>query len=563
MNARIPLRTAAWAACGVLAGCGDGAPPSSASTASAPAARFTDATAEAGIAFRHVSGAGPKYLLPEVMGGGAAWLDYDGDGRLDAFLVDSGAMAASGGAARAPGHRLFRNRGDGRFDDVTAAAFSAPFDGYGMGAAVADYDGDGDADLYLTNLGPNRLYRNDGGRFVDATAESGTGDPGWSTTAVFFDADGDADLDLFVGNYVAWRETPAFLEKACRGFGGARDYCSPQSYAARSYASFFRNLGGGRFRDDSDAAGFRTKPGTALGALAVDFDGDGRRDLYVANDQMPSFAWLNRGESGFVEDGVRLGVAVDELGKSQAGMGLDAADVDGDLRFDLWKVHLDRESHVLYLNRGDYFEDRTAAFGLAAPTRPRTGFGTAFMDADCDGLLDLFVANGRVEAATSPEDPSDPYAERGQFLRQIAPGRFVDATADAGPALAAVRSSRGAAFGDYDDDGDLDVLVCDRDRPARLLRNDSPRRGAWFGVRVVDARGADLPDARVEIALPGGRRFVDETRTAYSYAAANDPRVLFGLGAATEVAEVVVTAPGGARRVAGPHPVGRYVVVRF
>jgi enediyne biosynthesis protein E4 len=546
----------------VTAGCGGGGGERAAPDAAVAAGpRFVECAAASGISFRHRSGAGGRRLLPEIMGGGAAWIDANGDGRLDAFLVDSGALAASGGAAVAPRHALFLNLGDGRFEDATERSFHGSFKGYGMGVASGDYDADGDADLYVTGLGGNQLWRNEGGRFVDATAEAGVAGGGWSVPAAFVDYDADGDLDLFVGDYVAWRDSAAFLDRACRGFGGAPDYCSPQAYAAPSFATLYRNEGGGRFRDVSESARLRTKAGTALGVVCTDLDGDGRVDVYVANDQMHSFAWLNRGDA-FVEDGLRLGLAVDELGKSQAGMGTDVGDVDGDGDFDVWKVHLDRESHVLYANVGGVFEDRTTPWRLAAPTRPYTGFGTAFLDVDADGLLDLFVADGRVEASASPADPRDPYAERDQLLMQAAPGRFVDATAEAGPAFAAVATSRGAAFGDYDDDGDVDVLIACRDAPARLLRNDSTRRGAWCGVRVVGAKGADVHGARVSV-VAGGRTFVDETRTAFSYCAANDPRVLFGLGPATEVASIEVSIPQGGRKKIGPLPVGGYVTVSF
>ena len=526
--------------------------------------RFTEAAHEAGLLFRHRSGAGGKYLLPEIMGGGAAWLDYDGDGLLDAFLVDSGAMAASGGAAVAPDHRLFRNLGNGRFADVTSSALpKGVFAGTdGMGVATGDYDGDGDVDLYVVALGADRLLRNDGGVFSDATAVSGIDAPGWSTTAAFFDAEGDGDLDLFVGTYVDWRDVPAFTDKRCTGFAGARDYCSPQAYGARGFSRFFRNEGGGRFLDASEAAGFRARAGTALGVVVTDLNADGRPDVYVSNDQMPSFAWIARGDGTFVEQGLELGVAVDELGKSQAGMGVDAGDVDRDGDLDLWKVHLDRESAILYLSMTERFEDRTAAFGLAAPTRPHTGFGTGFADFDSDGLLDIFVANGRVEASTSPCDPRDPYAEADQVLRQVRPGRFEDVGRTAGPAMSHCATSRGAAFGDYDDDGDDDVLIVDRDGPARLLRNDSVRSGAWFGLRIRDARGADVLGATV-LVRTAGRSIKAETRTARSYASASDPRLRFGLPKDHGPIEAEILPPtGGAPVKLSPKP-GAYVEVRL
>jgi len=519
---------------------------------------FVEVAEASGIRFRHTSGASQKRLLPEIMGGGAGWLDYDGDGRLDAYLVDSGEM----GRPRAGRfkNRLFRNLGGGKFEDV-ADATGVACDGYGMGCAVGDYDGDGDPDLYVVGLGRNTLLRNDGGRFVDATDVSGTACGGWSTSAAFVDYDADGDYDLFVGRYVDWKDTPAFLEKRCDGPNGAPDYCSPQSYAAPSTAVLFRNDGGGRFTDVSEAAGLRTKAGTALGVLCTDLDGDGRVDLYVSNDQMFSFAWLNQGDGTFREDGLRLGVAVDEMGKSQAGMGVDAADVDGDGDLDLWKVHLDREAAALYLNQGGWFDDRTVAFGLAAPTRPRTGFGTGFFDADLDGLLDLFVANGRVERATAPHDPKDPYAEPSQFLRQASPGRFVDATDLAGRAVSAPFTARGAAFGDYDDDGDVDVLVVDRDGPARLLRNDAPRKGSWAGVRIVDGNGADAIGARVAVEVDG-KRYVAEVRAAASYLSSNDPRLRFAVPSPSANVTCTVRYASGASTAPTRLAPGAYATLR-
>jgi enediyne biosynthesis protein E4 len=560
-------RGLALVAATIVAACGEsesGARNAAADKPPSAAPAFVDATAEAGLSFRHRSGAAGRFLLPEIMGGGAAWIDYDGDGRFDALCLDSGALSESGGGKSvAPRHRLYRNMGDGRFSDVAEEVFAAPFRGYGMGVATGDYDGDGDVDLFLTNLGRDALYRNDGGRFVDVSDEAGIVGEGWSTAAAFFDADLDGDLDLFVGEYVPWRNAPVFVDRVCRGFGGARDFCSPQAYGAKGYATLYVNRGDGTFEDRSDASGVRAKAGTALGVLCTDLDGDGRVDVYVSNDQMFSFAWLRREDGTYEEAATRLGIAVDELGKSQAGMGVDLGDVDRDGRLDLWKVHLDRESHVLYRNLGGRYVDATTRFGLAAPTRPRTGFGTAFLDYDHDGLLDLFVANGRVEASSNPFDPADPYAEPDQLLRQTAPGRFIDATNEAGPAVSAPFNSRGAAFCDFDDDGDVDVLVVAREGPARLLRNDAKKLGAWIGVRVLNEKGADVLGARVVVEA-GGRKFVDEIRTASSYLAASDPRRVFGLGPLSGVGvdSIVATLPDGRVLRHGPAPPGRYVVLK-
>src|SRR6185295_17658706 len=305
---------------------------------------------------------------------------------------------------------------------------------------------DGDVDLYVTNVGPNVLYRNEGdGTFRDVTARARVGDPGWSTSAAFVDYDGDGDLDLFVTNYVDWSSPDAFRGKQCFVGTGARDYCSPQAYAAPSLSTLYRNEGDGTFLDVSRAAGIHSKAGTGLGVVCTDLDGDGRTDLYVSNDQMPSFAWIQTGRDRFHEDATRLGVAVDEAGRSQAGMGVSLADVDGDGLLDLWKVHLDRESHILYRNRGGYFDDVTAAWGVAAVTRRHTGFGTALADFDLDGRLDIFVANGRVEAAVDTVRSDDPYAEPDQLLVQTDTSAFSEVGNAFAPDLPP-QSSRAAAF---------------------------------------------------------------------------------------------------------------------
>jgi hypothetical protein len=547
----------------VLGGCGSDGRPAAQGPPAGAELWFVDVAEESGLAFRHQSGAAGRFLLPEIMGGGVGLLDFDGDGALDVYLVQSGRMDAAPDQ-HAP-NRLFRNDGRGRFTEVAGAA-GAPGRGYGMGCAAGDYDDDGDVDLYVTNVGPNVLYRNDGGRFADVTDAARVGDPGWSTSAAFVDFDHDGDLDLFVCNYVDWKPTPAFLERRCHGLGGAADYCSPQSYGAPSTSTLYENEGDGTFRDVSAASGIASRRGTALGVVCTDLDGDGRVDLYVANDQMFSFAWMNGGNGTFAERGAELGVAVSETGKSQAGMGVVSVDVDADGDFDLWKVHLYREGHILYLNRQSYFDDVTARFGLLASTRRFTGFGTGVFDADHDGLLDIFVANGRVEVVAGLVETADPYAEPDQILRQRDVGRFVDVSASAGPALRLVETGRGAAFGDLDGDGDVDVVVANRDGPTRLLRNDSPKRGTFLVLRVLDRSGRDAYGARVTVSSAAGaagpRRYA-EVRAASSYLATNDPRLHFGFGPHERTLDrVTVVWPDGTRERFGPFEHGRAAVVR-
>ena len=521
---------------------------------------FTEVAQASGLSFVHESGAAGEYLLPEIMAGGAGFLDYDGDGWLDIYLVQSGHMGAPDDQLT---NRLYHNNGDGTFTDVTNTA-NVGDTGYGMGCAAGDYDNDGDIDLYLTNLGANVLYMNNGdGTFTDMTNRTAVNDPGWSTSAAFVDYDADGDLDLFVTNYVSWTDAPAFTKRRCFAITGARDYCSPQAYAAPSFDRLYRNrleLGEARFEDVSAEAGIRAKPGTGLGVVCTDLNGDGFVDMYVANDQMPSFAWINDGQGHFAEQAVALGIAVDQLGKSQAGMGVASGDIDNDGDFDLWKVHLNRESHILYLNEGHFFDDVTMRWGLAAPTRRYTGFGTAMFDYDLDGLLDVFVANGRVQYVTGLNAVDDIYAEPNQLLRQVEPGRFEAVTVAAGAALQLAQNSRAAAFGDYDNDGDVDILIANRDGAVRLLRNDAKRRGGFLILRVLDRRGRDAYGAVVKCVI-GETVRTFEVRAAYSYCATNDPRVHLGLGSAATVDRVEVRWPDGSIDTFGPFQANTIVEV--
>ncbi len=560
------MRARGFALCTlVVAGCSDSAATGPADGSAGDGVLFTEVAYDREDPFVHHSGAAGEFLLPEIMGGGAGFLDYDGDTLLDIYLIDSGRLDGTGGAAFR--NRLYHNEGNGRFEDVTeVAGVGGP--GFGMGCSAGDYDNDGDVDLYVTNLGPNVLYRNNGdGTFSDVTAHASVGDPSWSTSSAFVDNDADGDLDLFVVNYVDWSDSPRFTARRCFAPSGVRDYCSPQAYAAPTTDTLYRNNGDETFSDVSAEAGIRAKAGTGLGVVCTDLNGDGRVDIYVANDQMPSFAWVNSVDGRFTESAAQLGCAVDEMGKSQAGMGVASADLEDDGDFDLWKVHLHRESHILYINRGGYFDDATSAWRLAAPTRRFTGFGTALFDYDSDGLLDAFVANGRVQIVADTTLAEDVYAEPNQLLRQVEEGRFEDVTALAGPALGRVENSRAAAFGDYDNDGDIDILVANRDGPARLLRNDAPRLGNFLSLRVLDRNGRDALGATVRC-MVGDRTRTLEVHSAYSYCAANDPRVHLGLGPAARVDRVEVRwpasqgGPGADTETFGPFDANQLVVLR-
>ena len=558
-RASIALVTVAIA--GAVA-CGGGdtptTPPSGATPGaadSASAAWFADEAAARGVTLRHRSGheAG-RYRLPEIMGGGAALFDMDGDADLDILLVQSGVL---GGPDSGPRHRLYRNDGTGRFDDVTAGS-GVDVPGYGMGVASGDYDGDGDPDLYLTNLGANVLLRNDGGgRFADVTAAAGVAGGGWSTSAAFVDVDGDGWLDLFVTRYLAWAPD---RERQCFSLTGVVDYCSPKNYAAPTTDLLFRNTGRGTFTDVSAAAGITTARGNGLGVVADDVDGDGRVDLFVANDGTPNHLWINQGGGRFVEDALARGVAIDQDGAPKAGMGVHAADVDGDGDNDLLVMNLDTEADSYFRNDGRFFVDATSSVGLRVVSRRFTRFGMALLDFDNDGRLDLYEANGRV-GLQGETFTDDPYAEPNLLLRGVDGPAFAEVLPRGGTAAPILRTSRAAAFGDIDGDGGLDILVANRDETPTLLRNVVPARGHWLQAWVKDARGRDAVGARLTIHA-GGRTVRRDVRTAYSYLAANDPRVHVGLGAATRVGAIDVRWPDGVSEHFGPFEADRIVTLK-
>ena len=535
----------------VLLACGEADGGTDVSTAARePVQVFVERAAEAGLDFVHRNGSVGEYNYPELLVGGGALLDFDDDGLLDVYLVQSGPVpgslghagawpASAGTAADRPGNRLFRNLGDGAFEDATEAA-GVGDTGYGAAATAADYDRDGRVDLYAMNVGPNRLYRNlGGGAFEDATARAGVDDPAWSSGGVFFDYDGDLDLDLFVVNYVVWS---AARERPCLGPNGLRNYCNPAEYPPAP-DTLYRNEGGGRFIDVSEAAGIRSVAGPGLGAAAADFDGDGLVDLYVANDQAANHLWLNRGDGTFREDALARGAALNELGQPEAGMGVAVADPDGDGDLDLFLTHLSGETNTFYRNDGGgFFLDETDELRLGGVSKPYTGFGTFWFDYDGDGTLDLFVANGKV---TPGDTAAFDYREPNQLLRGLPSGRYEDASAAGGAALELIEVSRGAAFGDLDNDGDVDILLVNNEGPARLLRNEIGNARSWL---IVDLCGGlfdrSAIGARVTVEA-AGRSFLRDVRPAHSFAVANDPRVHFGLGDAERVDRLEVRWPDG------------------
>jgi hypothetical protein len=534
-------------------------------------AAFRDATEEAGLDFVHVNGMSGQLVLPEITGPGAALFDFDNDGDLDLYLVQGGPLGPDKTDADRPTDRLYRNgleiRPDGsrsvRFTDMTGAA-GLKQRGYGMGVACGDFDNDGWTDLYVTNLGPDALLRNQGdGTFRDVTARAGLGDPRWNTSAAFFDLDRDGWLDLYVTAYV---EFSLARSPRCYAPSTARDYCGPDAFPPIP-DRLFRNRGGGRFEDVTAAAGVGEARAAGLGVVAADFDGDGWIDLYVANDGDPNFLWLNRKDGTFRDQALLAGAAVNRMGSPEASMGVDAGDFDNDGDLDLFMTHLTQETHTLYVNQGrGLFEDRTAESGLGAAVRRLTGFGTGWLDFDGDGWQDLLLVAGEVRHIEALAQAGDPFPLRQpkQLWRNTGRGRFVEVPpAEAGPAFALAEVSRGAAFGDVDNDGDTDVVVANNNGPARLLLNEAGGRWPWLGLRLLEAGGKrDALGALVEVLRPGLPPLVRRAHTDGSYASASDPRVLIGLGQGSDIAEVRVRWPDGRIEAWPALPAGRYVTLR-
>jgi hypothetical protein len=499
---------------------------------------FVEVAAAAGLDFVHHNGASGEFYYPELMHSGAAFLDYDNDRFLDAYLVQAGPLPVEPHTDR-NANRLYRNRGDGTFEDVTATA-GVGDRGYGTGLAVADYDRDGDVDIYATNLGRNTLYRNNGdGTFTDVTAEVGVGDRGYSTSAAFVDLDADGDLDLYVCNYLEWSPE---IERACYGLAGLRGYCSPIVYDRPQPDSLYRNNGDGTFTDVSQRSGIRADKSTGLGVATADFDGDGHVDIYVANDQMANFLWMNNGDGTFREEALIRGCALNEDGMPEAGMGVTTEDIDDDGDWDLFMAHLSGETNTFYRNvGGGFFRDVTHEMRLGAISQPYTGFGTSLFDYNADGYFDLFIANGKVRLGDTMDYD---YAEPNLLLRGGPGGTFQDVS-DRSEVFSLVEVSRGAAFGDYDNDGDLDILMSNNEGPVRLLRNEAQGDRHWLTVQLV-GRTADRDAIGSLITIvAGGRQRRRLVQPAYSYCSSNDPRIHFGLGELETVDLLTVRWPGG------------------
>jgi len=533
---------------------------------------FTEQAEQTGLRFSHLNGMSGKFFFPEMIPGGAGVLDYDGDGDLDVYLVQGRMLGDGVDVQQAlvppdgpfqPGGRLYRNDlsvdDDGtrslHFTDVTDESGITAI-GYGMGVATGDVTNNGCVDLYLTNFGPNQLFRNNcDGTFTDVSLESGAGDLGWGVSASFVDYDRDGWLDLYVGNYLEYQIES---DRPCTGLTGRRDYCTPEVYLPQA-DRLYRNVGDGRFIDRTAEALVGADHGPAMGVSTADFNGDGWPDIYVTNDGKENLLWVNQGDGTLQHLGLLSGSALSGDGTAEGSMGVDAGDFDNDGDVDLFMTHLPAEGNNLYVNEGSgVFEDVSARVGLGPMSLGHTGFGAAWFDVDNDGWLDILAVNGAIEAIEGRENEPFPYDERNLLFRNVGNGRFEDVTAKGGAVFGLSEVSRGAAFGDVDNDGDTDIVVTNNSGPVRLLMNQIGNRNHWLGLRLrgeggpptdsgssARVEGRDALGARVEVIRSDGSSLWRRVRSDGSYASANDPRVLVGLGESAETLQVEVTWPSG------------------
>ena len=522
--------------------------------------RFTDIRPESGVDFAHVSGSDQRKLYPTAFGSGVAIFDADGDGRLDLYFATFAPLPRPDGPGSGPVNKLYRNLGDGHFADATAAS-GLGFAGHCHGIIVGDVDHDGDPDVFLCNFGPNALYRNEGnGTFQNISHAAGIDAPGWSLGGTMLDHDGDGDLDIYVANYGDWQ-----YPRDARACGTERIplFCSPHEIpTARHF--FYRNNGDGTFTDVAESVGLGRADGHGFAAVAADYNGDGRVDLYVTNDLNPNFLYLNRGDGTFEDVSVDSGASVDAWGVEQSSMGLDVEDADGDGRPDLLVSNFQNEHIAYYRNESApdsastgaippaLFQEQSSPAGLAADSRPWVGWGCALADFDNDGRPDVFVANGHIDENRAELAPTMTYDEPPLLFRNVEPDggnprRFRLATRDVGPYFISRHVARGAAFGDLDDDGDIDIIVNHMDAAPALLRNDTPsaQDHAWIRLGLVGTRSnRDAIGARVEVTA-GGQTIVRQRKSGASLESSNDPRLLIGLGAVAAVERVTIRWPSG------------------
>ena len=539
-----------------------------ASAAAAPAEggpiQLEETTGQARLDYKNLFGGPEKPYIIESTGNGAAWIDYDDDGCIDLFVVNGSTLERQEKGDRGPGNRLYHNDCRGAFDDVTAR--SGLEGGYwGSAVAAGDYDNDGFVDLYVTTiLEGNHLYRSNGnGTFIEVSAKAGVGGGSRdSVSAAFFDYDKDGRLDLFVVNYVKFdrpyldRVSPYCLWK------GLRVFCGPTGVAGDTNA-LYHNNGDGTFTDVTQVAGLLNPELKSLGVVTADLDDDGWPDIYVASDSTVNALYRNRGNGSFEDVSLQSGAGYSEDGRAQSGMGVDVGDYDGDSRPDLFVTNFQDDYNTLYHNDGNLlFTDVTYAARIGQVSFSRLSWGTGFQDFDNDGHLDLFMANGHVYPQVDRAHlPQETYAQQNQVLRNLGNGTFADVTQGAGTGMRAVKSSRGVAFGDLDNDGRIDAVVVNMDDTVTLLHNTTRNANHWLTVRTIGARSnRDGIGARVRLRA-GGRDQLREVKTSGSFASASDPRVHFGLGASSRIEWLEVKWPSGTKQTFTDVPLDRLVVV--
>lgn len=501
-------------------------PGSPASSRPSGPIEFTDVSGQSGIHFKHNSGAFGKKYLPETLGAGCAFLDFDNDGWQDILIVNSTAWPESKAQRTFPA--LYHNNQDGTFTDVTRQAGLAVAT-YGIGVAVADYDNDGNVDIYIACLGPNHLFRNLGnGKFADVTARAGVGDPSFSTAAAWFDYDNDGKLDLFVANYVEWSVEK---DQLCSLDGKNKSYCTPQSYQGQS-PTLYHNKGNGAFENVTQRAGLNDPACKSLGVALLDYNGDGWLDLFVANDTEPNRLYKNNGNGTFTDEAVIAGVAFSEAGTARAGMGADAGDFDGSGRQGIVVGNFTDESMALYSNDGSgLFTDEAPKSGIGKMSAQSLTFAVFFFDYDLDGLLDVFAANGHVSDDISVVQPNVKYAQPPHLFRNKGKKRFEEKTSELGRALQRAIVGRGAAYGDIDNDGDLDLLITSNNGPARLLRNENANQNDLLRVKTVGTRSnRDGIGAKVTLQSKNGLKLFGMVKTGSSYCSQSELPLVFGLG---------------------------------
>jgi hypothetical protein len=501
--------------------------------------RFTDVTRSAGIQFLHENAFSDQKYLIETMGSGCGWIDYDQNGLLDLYLVNGCRPGRSSPSA------LYRNNGDGTFTDVTQRAGAGAEGLFGMGVAVGDYDNDGFPDLFVLGYGRCILYRNNGdGTFTDVTARAGVANLGrWASSAAWFDYDNDGRLDLVVANYLDWTPETNYY---CGSRGpGMRSYCHPNDYHGQA-PTLYHNNGDGTFTDFSRPSGLAAKPSNGLGIVTFDYDDDGWQDIFIANDAQPNSLFHNNRDGTFTEVGYEAGVAVSEDGATESGMGTDAADASGNGCMDLMVMHLDQQLARFYRNLGHgAFEDATFSSKLGYDTFHASEFGAKFLDYDNDGRRDIFMAAGHVLDNIERYHPDVRFAERKLMFRNAGGGVFVNVSDQLGPDFQTPTVGRGAAVGDYDNDGDLDILVSNNGGPPQLLRNDGGNANHWLQILLIGTRSnRDGVGARVKLTA-GDLTLFDQRKGGMSYQSAQDPRLHFGLGSRTMVDALEIRWPSG------------------